>query len=295
MLNKFSILKRAIIGEVIKCKSNLNWNYTIRKLSKLPKGQSIPLIVSLTSYGDRVSTIVPYTIMSLFRQTRLPERIILWLDSDKWNYNNLPSKLKDLEKLGLKVAFCKDIRSYTKLVPALTLCKKNVIVTVDDDLYYSSNFLEEIYSQHLSNPKKIITLNFCYPKFIDTEIAPYREWKEFHLISENNSFSPMLIFPQGFGGVLYPPDALHEDVTKEELFLKFAPYADDIWFYIMGILKGTEKQCVVNSKTKYYFLDLFRQIRTRDRLHDLNVGESKNDLQLKALLSHYNLSLKDYE
>lgn len=294
-MGKLDILKRAMIGEVLKHCSNLIWDRTIKSIPRLSESSTIPIIVSLTSYGERVSSIVPYTILSLFKQTKLPERIIIWLDSANWNYDNLPSKLKDLEKLGLEIAFCKDIRSYTKLVPALNLYKGNIIVTVDDDLYYSSNFLDEIYTHHLNNLDKIITLNFCYPKFIGMEIAPYREWDEFHLVNQNNNFSPMLIFPQGFGGVLYPPDALHEDVTKEELFLKFAPYADDIWFYIMGILKGTKKTYVTNSKTSYYFLDLFRQIKTRDRLHDLNVGESCNDKQLKSLLSHYNIYLKDYE
>lgn len=293
-MSKIDIIKRAIIGESTKLKSKTFWNMELINLRK-SSNKIIPVTISLTSYGERASKVVPYTILSLLKQSFRPQKIILWLDSDNWNENNVPQKLKDLEEFALEIRFCKDLRSYNKLIPTLGLCNAEIIITVDDDIYYSSNFLEEIYTQHLKTPDKIITLNFCYPKFVNGNVASYREWDEYHFVGLEDKFSPMLIFPQGFGGVLYPPDALHEDVTKEELFLKFAPYADDIWFYIMGILKGTEKQCVVNSKTKYYFLDLFRQIRTRDRLHDLNVGESKNDLQLKALLSHYNLSLKDYE
>ncbi len=255
----------------------------------------MPVVVSLTSYGERVENVVPYTILSLLKQSKRPEQIILWLDDTNWNKNNIPSKLKDLEKIGLTIAFCKDLRSYTKLVPALTLCKNKIIVTVDDDIYYSSNFLNEIYDAHLKYPNCIITENFCYPSFSNGNVNSYRFWDEHHVVSDDSNFSPMLIFPQGFGGVLYPINSLAEQVTNESQFMKLAPHADDIWFYIMGILKGTKKKCVLNSTTKYYLLDLFRQIRTRDRLHDLNVGEHQNDKQLLALMNEYDINLKDYE
>ncbi|TFU94634.1 glycosyltransferase family 2 protein [Barnesiella sp. WM24] len=294
-MSKIDIIKRALIGESTKFKCKLFWDTELNKIRKSSTNNIIPVSISLTSYGERVNKVVPYTIISLLKQTKRPKQIILWLDDANWNKDNIPSKLIDLEKLGLKINFCKDIRSYKKLVPALTFCKGDTLITVDDDIYYSPKFLEEIYSEHLKSPDKIITLNFCYPKFVNGTIDTYSNWDEYHYISDDKKLSKMLIFPQGFGGVLYPPNSLHKDVINESLFMKLAPYADDIWFYIMGILNGTKKQCVINSKTRYYFLDLFRQIRTRDRLHDLNVGESKNDLQLKALLLHYNLSLKEHE
>lgn len=293
-MSKLDILQRAFIGEFIKFRSNLFWGNELSKISKT-QVEKIPVTVSLTSYGERVGSVVPFTIMSLLKQNVQPERIILWLDKVKWNEENLPQKLKDLQKFGLIVRFCVDIRSYTKIIPTLRQYPADTIVTVDDDLYYSSNFLNELFDLHQKSPDKIITLNFCYPKVLGNEVAGYREWSEYHKIASDSDFSKMLIFPQGFGGVLYPARSLHNDVIKEELFLKLAPHADDIWLYIMGILQGTEKECVVNTKTTYYFLDLFRQIKTRDRLHDVNVGESQNDKQLKALLAYYNISLKDYE
>lgn len=291
-MGKLNILSRAIKGEAIKYFSRMFWS---RILPQASHGETIPITISLTSYGQRVEKVVPYTILSLMKQSKRPQRIILWLDDNNWDKDKLPPQLIDLERFGLEIKFCKDMRSYTKLVPALSLCKGETIITVDDDIYYSSNFLEEIYSEHIKNPNKIITLNFCYPKFVNGTIDTYRNWKEYHKVTEDDKFSKMLIFPQGFGGVLYPSESLYKDATDESTFMKLAPYADDIWFYIMGILKCTEKQCVNNSKTKYYFLDLFRQIKTRDRLHDLNVGESQNDIQLKNLISYYCLSLQDYE
>ncbi len=292
-MGKFFILKRAVQGELLKFKSKTFWEY---ELSHLNATKICPVIVSLTSYGFRVSEIVPFTILSILKQTIRPEKIILWLDSDNWNKTNIPPKLKDLQKAGVEIAFCKDLRSYKKLVPTLTFYgNAKPIITIDDDIYYSSNFIEEIYNYHLKYPNCIITENFCYPKFSSTNIAPYREWNEYHIVSDDTTLSKHLIFPQGFGGVLYPANSLHSDATNEDLFTMLAPHADDIWFYIMGILNKTPKQCVLSSKTKYYLIDLFRQKRTRDRLHDINVGEDQNDKQLSALCKYYNLSLKDYE
>lgn len=289
---KFDILKRAIKGEYIKLHDNIFWGTILKKLPQTP---TIPVIVSLTSYGYRVENIVPFTILSILKQTRRPEKIILWLDDTNWNANNIPVKLKDLQKYGLEVRFCQDIRSYTKLIPTLLTFPNHTVVTVDDDMYYSSDFLEEIYSYHLKYPDHIITENFCYPTFNNGRVCPYREWKEYHQISSDKDLSPLLIFPQGFGGVLYPPNSLGPETLDRNKFMKLAPLADDIWFYVMEIKNLTKKKCVLNTKTKYYFLDLFRQIKTRDRLHDVNVGESQNDIQLKQLLQVYKINLADYE
>lgn len=293
-MSKTDILTRALLGESIKFKAGIAWKSTLKKIV-LPK-ERIPVIVSLTSYGKRVEKIVPYTILSLLNQSVRPKKIVLWLDERVWNRQNIPSKLKDLEGYGLEVAFCRDVRSFTKLVPTIKKYPDDIIITVDDDLYYSDSFLEELYKEHIKKPDHIITLNFCYPTFENGEISPYKKWSEYHFVKDDRGFSEMLIFPQGFGGVLYPPNSLHADAVDETLFLKMSPFADDIWFYIMGILRGTKKSCILATKTKYYFLDLFRQIWLKDRLHDKNVGEDKNDIQLKNTVKYYNLELdKMYE
>lgn len=291
-MSKIDILKRALTGEFLKFKTRCFWN---NSLHNLKTGKNIPVIVSLTSYGKRVEKIVPYTILSILKQSVRPEKIILWLNKNEWNKTNLPKKIKELMKHGLTVEFCEDIRSYTKIIPALGKYPNSTIVTIDDDLYYSSQMLEELYKAHKTNPENIICLNFCYPSFDGNNINSYHHWPEYHNLHENSNLSSMLIFPQGFGGVLYPPHSLYKDVTCKEKFLDMAPYADDIWLYIMGIVNKTQKSYVPNTMTKYLYLDLFRQILTKDRLHDINVGEAKNDRQLSNLCEHYNISLKEYE
>jgi len=292
MIKKLSILFRAVIGEIIKKYFRLFWQSTLKNYKSAP---TVPIIVSLTSYGDRIKNVVPYAIISILAQTLRPSKVLLWLDGRKWNMANIPIMLQKLRPYGLEIKFCKDVKSFTKLVPSLRMYANDTIVTIDDDLFYSSTFIEEIYSAHLKNPNKIIVENFCYPELSSNGVKSYRDWKEYHFVNDSSKFSPMLIFPQGFGGVLYPANSLYKDVINETLFMKLAPHADDIWFYIMGIINKTEKCCIIDSQTKYYFLDLFRQIKTKDRLHDVNVGECQNDVQLENLLEYYKINLSDYE
>jgi len=257
------------------------------------KSPSAPVIVSMTSYGERVSKIVPAAVISLLRQSLRPQKILLWLDKSKWNDSNIPQELKRLRKYGLDIRYRKDVRSFTKLVYALEEFPDLPIITADDDLYYSRNFVKELYDGHTAHPEEIITLNFRYPSFdAEGNPEPYRKWKEWHLHSEDKSLKPMLIFPVGFGGVLYPPGSLHPDASDSDLFLRLSPTADDVWFYVMGLLQGTSKRYIRDTRTSYGYLDLFRQIHTHDRLHDVNVLKSNNDLQLRQSLEYYRLDLR---
>ena len=61
------------------------------------------VIVSLTSYGRRVGEILPFTVISLLRQTYKPDLVLLWLDDEHWNDGNLPFILKRLKKKGLTI------------------------------------------------------------------------------------------------------------------------------------------------------------------------------------------------
>ena len=58
------------------------------------------------------------TIESIMEQTMKANRIILWLDYS-FEKQPLPKALQLLQKRGLEIEYCKDIRSYKKLIPAL--------------------------------------------------------------------------------------------------------------------------------------------------------------------------------
>jgi len=82
-------------------------------VSKKEAGQK--LIVSLTSYGKRVDDVF-ITIESLFQQSLKADKIILWLAEDEFTIDSIPPTLKMAMKRGLEVNFCKDLKSYKKLM-----------------------------------------------------------------------------------------------------------------------------------------------------------------------------------
>ena len=91
--------------------------------------------------GRRVESVVYYTLVSLLKQRLMPDKIVLWLDNDNWCDNNLPPKISKLKQYGVDILYCKDIRSYKKLVPTLDLYPNDIIITVDDDVYYSNDLV----------------------------------------------------------------------------------------------------------------------------------------------------------
>ena len=239
------------------------------------------IIVSLTTYGKRIND-VAITIESIMEQTMKANRIILWIDNSFKN-QHLPISLQLLQKRGLEIRYCKDIRSYTKLIPALREFPKDVIITIDDDLIYDYDLLEHLIVPYLNNPQYIychrmhkIGLDRC------NKILPYFSWE---WESENMNASH-LVFPTGVGGVLYPPHSLDEEVMNEEVFLNICKYADDIWFKAMALKKGTKAQRVFSRKPNSYIVNESVQDMG---LININGKYNMNDIQLKAVFTKYNL------
>lgn len=267
------------------------WKYDIIGFNRLPKlraSNSTPkLVVSLTSYERRVANVVPYTLVSLLRQSRLPDKIILWLNQEQWSSDNLPKKIKTLINHGIEVRFCKDIRSYTKLLLAMRTFPDDIIITVDDDIIYKADIIDSLYKAHLSNLTKICTQKARYPS-LDSEgnIRPYDHWY-------TPASTDYWIMPLGVYGVLYPPHCLHPDVCKDELFQDLCPLADDIWFWIMALRQGTAHvEIGANRKIGYSFDDLYQFLHRGANLTFSNRKQGFNDKQLKNICRYFNFDLK---
>lgn len=241
------------------------------------------IIVSLTSYGKRIHE-VALTIESIMQQTMKPNRIVLWLD-DSYNGRPLPIALSLQQRRGLEIAFCPDIRSYTKLIPQLRQTPKDAIITVDDDVLYDYDVLEHLIQSHLEEPR---TIHCCRVHRIKLDsmgrILPYAQWDA---RCGETGINP-LYFITGVGGVLYPPDSLAPEVFDQETFLALCPEADDIWFTAMAIKKGTplNKVSTRNPRGEDY---VDNHLAGTDRLAFKNVTQKGNDRQFRAVFSKYSL------
>jgi hypothetical protein len=72
-----------------------------------------------------------------------------------------------------------------------------------------------------------------------------------------------------------------------EVFTRLCPKADDIWLYVMGLRRKTEKRILTHSNITRYHTDLLRQLMTKDRLTAINRFGGENDKQLAAVHDYY--------
>lgn len=287
---KLDILFRVFLGLFLKIKF-LFVMYISKRVnlsSQVEKG----VVVSLTSYGRRTKSCSPFAVFSILSQITRPEKVVLWLDEKIWNDENIPTSLKFLKRNGLLINYCEDIGPYTKLLPALKCYPQKAIITVDDDIWYSEQVVSRLVDSYKNNNRCIHTLGFKVPKHNKNTISPYSNWKEIRKLDDISLYNKTILFPQGVGGVLYPPDIFSGEIFNHDVFKKLCPYADDIWFFCMALKDGIEIKCVKSVKISYYILDLFQQILHKDMLRLQNVNENQNDIQLRQVLSYYNLKIE---
>lgn len=246
------------------------------------------IIISLTSYGKRVEDTLPYALYSLLMQTVMPKKIAVFLDRNNWNDEKLPPVLQKLKDIGIDFYYCKDIRSYTKLLPALKLFPNNPIITVDDDLYYHKQLVEWLVKAYeKSDRMTVLGMWGCIPEKKDGKYIPYNQWKDSKYIKIDDEIS---LF--GVGGCIYPPAVFDEEMFREDVFMRLCPTADDIWFWVMEKRLNIKTQLIEPSG--YGYNQSVNRIEEYDwsqkgTLMHTNVVGGRNDEQLRALLELYNI------
>ena len=212
-----------------KCPTVKDYGITTQKRDK-------KIIVSLTTFPNRINS-VHKTIATLLTQTLKPDEVILWLAESQFPDKKLPDNLTNLEKFGLSIKWCEDIRSYKKLIPTLKEYPNDIIITFDDDLYYAEDTIETLYTSHLQNPKDILAHRCGKVILKKDKIKDIPMRKLYFSKFDGASYLYRQI---GYGGVLYPPNSLHPDVMDKKTFTELVPTHDDIWFWVMSILNHTK-------------------------------------------------------
>lgn len=287
LFHKFRIVILSIIGCFIKFFLNIHFGKSLNVGINQSEERKNKVIISLTSYGRRVGDILPYTIYSLLKQSYKPDMVVLWLDHDNWNEDNIPDKLKLLKEKGLTIRFCKDLKSYKKHVPALADFPNDLVITTDDDFYYSKDFVARLMKEFELDRNRIYTHRAHLPIIKSGQLLPYEKWNK---LVYNREQSPL--FPTTGGGCLFQKRLLHSDALKEELFTKLCPTADDIWFYMMTVLQKTPIKVLPFKEFTLIPLDFFYQMKHRgSSLQHVNRGAlSMNDKQIIATMENYNLN-----
>jgi len=251
------------------------------------KNRKQKLIVSLTSFPERIYDI-HYALYSLLTQTLKPDKVILWLGEEQFpnKEKDLSKEVLELKKNGLIIKWCKDIKSYKKLIPSLIEYPNDIIVTADDDIFYDENWLKTLYKSYLKNKNYVHCQRAHKIKFNEhKELLSYDEWEK----SIQDNSASFLNFFTGAGGVLYPPNVLYKDILNEELFKKMAPNNDDIWFWAMCVLNGTKIKVVKNNFCDLIFINPERETSSSNEftLFKINVILKKNYSQIEKTLKEF--------
>ncbi|MBF4468083.1 MAG: glycosyltransferase [Methanobrevibacter arboriphilus] len=265
-------------------KEKISWQIEkFGDLGIIKKKRNPKLIVSLTSYPDRIYDI-HYCLYSLLNQSLKPDEVILWLSREEFKNleEDIPKKTLQLRKNGLKIKWCDNLKSYKKLIFALKEYPNDIIVTADDDVYYPKNWLEKIYNEY--DEKTIVCHRAHFVNFDDSKFKKYKDWDR-NIENKNASF---LNFATGVGGVLYPPKSLHPDVLNEDLFIKLAPNADDIWFWVMGVLNGIKTKVVPDGYRILNYINPKRElnVENEETLYSKNKNGG-NDNQMENIVNYY--------
>lgn len=243
------------------------------------------IIVSLTSFPQAIPYAVQ-AIRSILTGSLLPDKIVLYLDTQKFPEGILPQELEVLkaECPIFEVRFDEaEIRSYKKLIPALKDFPNDIIVTIDDDIQYHPDMLSRLIQLHKQVPKAIIAHRVRKVQLN----SPYRTWRKYKwydFIFRRLHFDRHAM-QTGVGGVLYPPHSLDEKMLDSTLFMTMAPTNDDIWFWAAAVSHGTfvvpvpgwHRKTIEIGKPKEFAL----------KTVNLKPGDDRNREALDKILKHY--------
>lgn len=241
------------------------------------------IICSLTTFPARIDQ-VWVAIECLFRQSVLPDRIILWLSKEQFPDLKLPESLMSQQKRGLEIKLVEDdIKAHKKYHYALKRFPNAIICTFDDDLYYDKDIVKNLLTMHKSFPDKVITNRAHKITFDENgKILPYKMWKHNVVDSEPS----MNLFVTGGYGTIYRTHLFADELFEVETLKRLSFLADDVWLKGMSALKGVE---VVTNKT--YGKDPIPILSSQhEKLVTSNVLSGGNDEQFNSVIKHFNLT-----
>ncbi len=244
------------------------------------------IVVTLTSYGQRIHDLY-LCIESLLRQSLPPDRIVLWLARSDFPRGRLPELLRRQERRGLEIHFVdEDLGSYKKIVYALERFPHSLLLTVDDDVLYPPDTVEQLYYAWCDAPT-VIHCQRAHRMALDTRggLQPYAKWSA----APAGCAPSALVFPTGVCGVLYFPGSLDAQVLERDAFMRLCPRADDVWLKAMSLKNGVACATVDDPR---YWKDRFLTIegsQAQALKRDNWQARGGNDEALRAVCETYGL------
>lgn len=264
------------------------WNNKIIKNSLNSEKRNFNIIVSLTSFPARTKYLY-ITIKSLMVQNLKPDRIILYLGTDTTK-EILPKKLLQLQKLGLEIIYNKEnLKPHKKYVFAAQENPNSYLITVDDDLIYDKDLIEDLWKTHLKYPNCVCARRVHLMKKNQNEILPYNQWETESSKITTPSFA---LFSTNGAGTLFPPECFDSTFLDKNKIKELCLDADDIWIKFNLIRKKIP--IVWTGRYAYMPKEIFYPKNKNVTLMSQNVTKNKNDEYIEKLQKFFNINLIDY-
>jgi hypothetical protein len=244
------------------------------------------VVVNMTSFPARISE-VHYALLSLLSQSVKPKHIILWLSREEFpqGVDALPDALLRMMEFGVKIEWAQNYGPYNKLVHALLSYPEAINVTADDDVYYHDDWLKELYDEYSLHGDNFVFAHRAHRiRLNDFGLEKYCDWER-EISDDSPSF---LNLATGVGGVLYPPNSLLQQATDPKFFTEVAHTNDDLWFWAMGVLNGTQTR-VTRKRNRLLYINPDRELRLSGEftLAQKNVVELANDTYMQRIIMRY--------
>ncbi len=237
------------------------------------------IIVSLTSYPSR-DHVLPKTLESLLKQTMKPDKIEVYLSISQYPSKKITRRLKNSRRFGVDFIFVNDdLKPHKKYYYSIQNHPDDIVITVDDDVYYAPKTIERLYRSYLSHPTCVSASRVHKITFDKNGLMPYNRWQK--QCTDCLGKESMRLIATGVGGVLYPPHCLPKETFDKIGILSTCLYADDLWLKIMEVINGTK--VVLASKDKS--IDIIDGSQNNALWKD-NVDSNKNDKQLEQILEY---------
>ena len=195
------------------------------------------IIVSLTSYPARIEY-VSTVLTTIIAQTKQADEIVLWLAEEQFpeKEKNMPWDLRKMIQDGIvTLRWCDDLKPHKKYFYAFQEYPDDLVVTIDDDLYYPPDMIEKLYASYLDHPNAVSAMRVHLMVYDEkTGILPYNAWVIEY--QETTGIESMQLFHTGNAGVLYPVHLFHKDMLNQDAIQEACLYADDIWLKMMEIV-----------------------------------------------------------
>jgi protein O-GlcNAc transferase len=257
---------------------NKAFKFKLKNINKIKPNHNLNsnLVISFSAKRERFR-FLHLMIHSVFKQTILPNEIILWIEKKDKNYLN--KKILFFKKKGLKILFCKNLKSYNKIIHTLKIKKNSYIITLDDDIIYDNRTIEFLVNKSKKNPINIIS-NRIHKLRLNNNKLPtkYNQW----IWNSTDLKKHKLNFQTGVYGVLYPPNSFFKDIKEEKIFTKLSPFADDIWLYWMIRLNNKFIQWSGFEGKNYEIFNF-----DKNEMRNYNIGKKGNDKQIQNLINYY--------